>query len=68
MGTLGINWPEVIKTIGIITLVLLAAAVATGFLMPKNRKLLFKWHRIIAVAALVTAVTHAIVVMVIFGI
>ena len=64
---MGINWPEVIKTLGIITLVLLAAAVATGFLMPKNRKLLFKWHRIIGVTVLVMAVIHAIVVIVIFG-
>jgi hypothetical protein len=68
MGTSGINWPEVIKTLGIVTLALLAAAVATGYFMPKNRKLLFKWHRIIGFTALVLAVTHAVIVIVIFGI
>jgi len=51
--------------LGITTFILLAGTVTLGKLMPKNRKVLFKWHKILAFTTLAVAATHGILVMIV---
>ena len=54
-----VSWGSLVVPFGIATLSLAALTALLGLLMPKNRKLLFKWHRRFAVATLVAGVCHA---------
>ncbi len=53
----------VIVTIGILTLISMVLTVLMGFFIPKNRKLLFLWHRKAALATLILGVLHALMVL-----
>jgi hypothetical protein len=52
-----------IVPLGISTFVLLTSTVLVGFLQKGNRKLLFPWHKRLAVATLLVAISHALCVL-----
>jgi len=54
-----------IVPMGITTFVLLLGTALTGWFMPKNRKVLFKVHRILALLTIIAAMAHAS--LIIFG-
>jgi len=56
-------WYRLIVPVGIATLSLLVLTFLAGWFMRINRKLLFKWHKRLAIATLVTAVCHALLVI-----
>jgi hypothetical protein len=56
-------WYRLIVPFGIATISLLVLTFLAGWFMRINRKLLFKWHRRLAIATLVTAVCHALLVI-----
>jgi len=56
---------KLLAPLGIATFLLLATTVALGVLMPKKRKVLFKWHKILAFTTLAVAATHGILVMIV---
>ncbi len=58
-----VSWGSLVVPFGIATLSLAVLTALLGLLMPKNRKLLFKWHRRFAVATLVAGVCHATLVL-----
>ncbi|KPK84281.1 MAG: hypothetical protein AMJ81_06035 [Phycisphaerae bacterium SM23_33] len=49
---------RLIAPMGIVTFTFVAATFLTGWFMPKKRKLLFKWHRVLAIIALACALLH----------
>ena len=53
---------SIVKPLGITTLALLIATIYLGYLMRKNFQLLFKWHRLLAILTLVSALCHRILV------
>ena len=55
---------SIIAPLGIVTLVFLIATLTLGFLMPKNRKKLFPWHRKIAIVTMIVAITHGAFVLI----
>ena len=54
---------KLIEPLGILTLVLLLTTACAGILMKKNRKLLFKWHKRMAAATVISALCHAALVL-----
>lgn len=56
-------WYRLIVPVGIATLSLLVLTFLAGWFMRTNRKLLFKWHKRLAIATIVTAVCHALLVI-----
>ena len=56
-------WYRLIVPAGIATLSLLVLTFLAGWFMRINRKLLFKWHKRLAIATVVTAVCHALLVI-----
>jgi len=61
--TPGFAWPRLIVPFGIGTLSLLVLTFLAGWFMRINRKLLFKWHRRLAIATLAAALCHALLVV-----
>ena len=59
----GFAWSRLIVPFGITTLSLLVLTFLAGWFMRIKRKLLFKWHRRLAIAALVAALCHALLVI-----
>jgi hypothetical protein len=55
---------ELIKPVGILTLLSLATTVLMGVFRRKNLKLLFKWHKRLGVATLVLALVHVTLILV----
>ena len=51
---------------GIVTLLLLIGSVVTGLLMSRNRKVLFKVHRALAIITVVVALVHAVLVIMMY--
>lgn len=47
------------EPLGICTFCLLVLTALLGYFMPKNRKLLFRWHKRFAVVTLLSALAHA---------
>jgi len=60
----GFSPVRLIEPLGVVTLVLLIATALSGFFMKKNRKLLFKWHKRIAIAVIIAALFHAALVII----
>ncbi len=56
-------WYRLIVPFGIATLSLLILTFLAGWLMRINRKLLFKWHKRLAITTLVIAACHALLVI-----
>lgn len=57
------NVHEMIEVLGISTLSLLVATALAGLLMKRNRKVLFRVHKILAVLTIISAVSHASLVL-----
>lgn len=53
---------QLIVPFGIATLALVATTVTLGLLMPRNRPMLFRWHRRTAITALVCGLCHGTLV------
>jgi len=51
-----------LKPLGILTFCLVIATLLLGFNMRKNRKLFFRWHKYLAIAAVASAAIHGILV------
>jgi len=56
----------VVAPFGIATFTLLLATLLAGLFMPRNRKVLYKWHRKLAVAALAMALLHGLLAILLF--
>jgi len=56
-------WYRLIVPFGIATLSLLVLTFIAGWFMRLKRKLLFKWHRRLAIATLVAALCHLLLVI-----
>jgi hypothetical protein len=54
---------DVIVTLGVLTLISMISTFLMGYFMPKNRKLLFIWHKRAAIATLMLGVSHAMTVL-----
>ena len=57
------NVHEMIEVLGISTLSLLVATALAGLLMKRNRKVLFRVHKILAVLTIISGVSHASLVL-----
>jgi hypothetical protein len=55
---------DVIVTLGAMTITCLIATFLMGYFMPKNRKLLFLWHKRLAIATVVLAASHALIILI----
>jgi len=55
---------DIIVTLGAMTITCLAVTFLMGYFMPKNRKLLFIWHKRMAIATVALAACHALMVMI----
>jgi hypothetical protein len=55
---------DIIVTLGILTLISILLTFLMGYFMPKNRKLLFVWHKRAAIAALILAFSHGVMVFI----
>ncbi len=53
---------SIVEPLGITTLSLLIVTICLGVLTRKNFQLLFKWHRLLAILTLVSALCHGILV------
>jgi len=60
----GFAWKSIVEPLGITTLLLLIATLCLGFLTRKNFQLLFKWHRLLAILTLISALCHATLVFI----
>jgi len=56
-------WYRLIVPVGIATLSLLVLTFLAGWFMRIKRKLLFKWHRRLAIATLIAALCHLLLVI-----
>lgn len=54
---------QLVKPMGIATLVFLLLTASSGYFMPKKRKILFTWHKRLAYTTLIIAVCHAVLVI-----
>jgi hypothetical protein len=54
---------DVIVTLGVLTLISMISTFLMGYFMPKNRKLLFSWHKRAGIATLILGITHALTVL-----
>ena len=54
---------RLIKPVGIVTIILLLMTASCGYFMPKNRKLLYRWHRRLAYATVIFAICHAALIL-----
>jgi hypothetical protein len=61
--TFNFAWYRLIVPFGIVTLSLLVLTFLAGWFMRLNRKLLFKWHRRLAIATLIAALCHLLLVI-----
>lgn len=61
--SLSFPWGRLIVPMGITTFSLLVLTFLAGWFMAKKRKLLFRWHRRLAIATLVSATIHALLVI-----
>ena len=57
------EWHEVVEVLGITTFTLLVLTACAGYFMPRKRKVLFKWHKRLAVMTLIAAMLHGILVL-----
>jgi len=57
------NVHEMIEVLGITTLSLLVATALAGLFMKRNRRVLFRVHRTLAVLTIISAVSHASLVL-----
>ena len=58
------DFSSIIVPLGITTLICLIATLILGLLMPKNRKILFPWHKGIAFITLILALMHGVMVLI----
>ena len=58
----GFAWHKLVEPLGATTLSLLVITLCLGFLARKNFQLLFKWHRLLAILTLISALCHATLV------
>jgi len=63
----GIDKPEVIETLGIVTISLVILTAAAGLFMRKKPKLLVKWHKRLAVLTILAALLHGAMAYWFFG-
>ena len=61
--THGFAWYRLIVPFGITALSLLVLTFLAGWFMRLNRKLLFKWHKRLAIATLIVALSHLLLVI-----
>lgn len=59
----GFAWWRLVKPLGILTFVLFATTLVLGLLVPRNRAVLLKWHKVLAVVAILLAACHAAIVI-----
>jgi len=52
-----------VEPLGISTFCLMVLTALAGFFMPKNRKLLFRWHKRLAVTTILFALSHVLCVI-----
>ncbi|MBW8001368.1 MAG: hypothetical protein FVQ80_05030 [Planctomycetes bacterium] len=57
---------KLVKPMGITTLSLLFLTVTAGLLRHKNPKLIFKWHKRLGITTLVSAIIHALLVLILY--
>jgi thiol peroxidase len=62
----GFAWDGLVVPFGIATLSLAILTACAGLLMPKNRKVLFRWHKRLAAATIVAGVCHATLVLIFY--
>jgi len=53
---------KLLAPLGMLTFILLASTLALGLKMSKNRKVFFKWHRILAFVTIAVAACHGLLV------
>ena len=58
------SFKNLIVPLGIITVICLISTLVLGFLMPKKSKILFPWHKRMAIITLISAITHGVMVMI----
>ena len=58
------DFSTIIVPLGITTLICLIATLTIGLLMPKNRKILFPWHKRMAFMTLILALMHGVMVLI----
>jgi len=56
------GWIGFIKPIGIVTLSLLVSTACAGFFMRRRPKFLLRWHRRLAIATLISGLSHTTLV------
>jgi hypothetical protein len=59
----GFEFEDVIVTLGVLTIISMLSTFVMGYFMPKNRKLLFVWHKRAAISTLILAFSHALTVL-----
>jgi len=57
---------KLVRPMGITTLSLLFLTVTTGLLRQKNPKLIFKWHKRLGITTLISAIIHALLVLILY--
>jgi hypothetical protein len=57
------EFDDVIITLGVCTLISMISTFLMGYFMPKNRKLLFTWHKRAGIATLILGISHALTVL-----
>lgn len=58
------DFSSTIVPLGITTLICLIVTLTLGLIMPKNRKILFSWHKRIAFITLILALMHVFMVLI----
>jgi hypothetical protein len=59
----GFEFDDVIVTLGVLTLISMISTFLMGYCMPKNRKLLFTWHKRAGIMTLILGISHALMVL-----
>lgn len=62
-----LSYSTIIAALGITTLLALVTTLSLGLNMRKNRKLLFPWHKRMAITSVILAIIHAFLVLILHG-
>ena len=57
---------KLVRPMGITTLSLLSLTVVAGLFRKKNPKLIFKWHKRLGITTLISAIIHALLVLILY--
>ncbi|MFC1851278.1 hypothetical protein ACFL27_13865 [candidate division CSSED10-310 bacterium] len=60
----GFEVEYIIIALGVTTLLSLITTALLGYFMPKNRKLIFPWHKRMAIVTVIAAFSHAMMILI----